>query len=116
VPRNVNIWYRIDKVTVFLFLLMMIVGWFNIYAAVYNEEHKDILDFSQRYGKQFIWVIAAIVLAVLVVIIDTRFYLFFAWGVYAVLVILLILVLFFGKEVNGARSWFQIGPLTIQPS
>ena len=115
-PRNVNIWYRIDKVTVFLFLLMMIVGWFNIYAAVYNEEHKDILDFSQRYGKQFIWVIAAIVLAVLVVIIDTRFYLFFAWGVYAVLVILLILVLFFGKEVNGARSWFQIGPLTIQPS
>ncbi len=115
-PRNINIWYRIDKVTVFLFLLMMIMGWFNIYAAVYNEDHKEILDFSQRYGKQFIWIIAAIILAVIVVIIDTRFYLFFAWGVYAALVILLVLVLFFGKEVNGARSWFQLGPLTIQPS
>ena len=115
-PRNVNIWYRIDKVTVLLFLLMMIMGWFNIYAAVYNEEHKEILDFTQRYGKQFIWILAAVVLATIVVIIDTRFYLFFSWGVYGVLVILLILVLFVGKEVNGARSWFQLGPLTLQPS
>jgi rod shape determining protein RodA len=115
-PRNVNIWYRIDKVTVFLFLLMMIMGWFNIYAAVYNEDHKEILDFSQRYGKQFIWILAAVVLAIIVAIIDTRFYLFFSWGVYGALVILLILVLFIGKEVNGARSWFQLGPLTLQPS
>jgi len=115
-PRNVNIWYRIDKVTVLLFLLMMIMGWFNIYAAVYNEDYKEILDFSQRYGKQFIWILAAIALAIIVVIIDTRFYLFFSWGVYGVLVILLILVLFVGKEVNGARSWFQLGPLTLQPS
>jgi len=115
-PRNVNIWYRIDKVTVLLVLLMMIMGWFNIYAAVYNEDHKEILDFSQRYGKQFIWILAALVLAVIVVIIDTRFYLFFSWGVYGVLVFLLIMVLFVGKEVNGARSWFQLGPLTLQPS
>jgi len=115
-PRNVNIWYRIDKITVLLFLLMMIMGWFNIYAAVYNEEHKEILDFTQGYGKQFIWLLAAVVLAIIVVIIDTRFYLFFSWGVYGVLVILLILVLFVGKEVNGARSWFQLGPLTLQPS
>ena len=114
--RSVNIWYRIDKITVLLFLLMMIMGWFNIYAAVYNEEHKEILDFSQRYGKQFIWIVAAVVLAIIVVVIDNRFYLFFSWGVYGVLVSLLILVLFFGREVNGARSWFQLGSLSLQPS
>jgi len=114
--RSVNIWYRIDKISVLLFLLMMIMGWFNIYAAVYNEEHKEILDFSQRYGKQFIWIVAAVVLAIIVVVIDNRFYLFFSWGVYGVLVSLLILVLFFGREVNGARSWFQLGSLSLQPS
>jgi rod shape determining protein RodA len=114
--RSVNIWYRIDKIAVLLFLLMMIMGWFNIYAAVYNEEHKEILDFSQRYGKQFIWILASVVLAIIVVIIDTRFYLFFSWGVYGVLISLLILVLFFGRDVNGARSWFQLGPLSLQPS
>jgi len=114
--RNVNIWSRIDKVTIFLYLVMVIMGWFNIYAAVYNEEHKEILDFTQRYGKQFIWILAAIVLAFIVVIVDTRFYLFFSWIVYGALIILLILVLFVGKEVNGARSWFELGPLSLQPS
>ena len=56
--RSINIWNRIDKVTVLLFLLMLVMGWFNIYAAVYNEEHKEIFDLSQRYGKQFLWIIA----------------------------------------------------------
>ncbi len=114
--RSINIWYGIDKVTILLFLAMVIMGWFNIYAAVYNEEHKDILDLSQRYGKQFIWILAAIVLAVFVVIIDTRFYEFFAWFIYAALILLLVMVLVIGREVNGARSWFEFGPVSLQPS
>lgn len=114
--RSVNIWTRIDKLTIIIFSVMVIMGWFNIYAAVYNEEHKEILDFSQRYGKQFIWILASFILAIIVVIIDTRFYLFFSWAVYGVLIFLLILVLFIGKEVNGARSWFEFGSLSLQPS
>jgi rod shape determining protein RodA len=95
---------------------MVIAGWFNIYAAVYNEDHKGILDLSQRYGKQFVWILATFVLAVFVVIIDSRFYLFFAWVIYAILIFLLILLLLFGREINGARSWFEFGPLSLQPS
>ena len=92
------------------------MGWFNIYAAVYNEEHSGILDFSQRYGKQFIWIIASLVLAVFVVIIDNRFYFFFSWFIYGACMLLLILVLIFGKEINGAKSWFEFGGLSLQPS
>jgi rod shape determining protein RodA len=95
---------------------MIIMGWFNIYAAVYNDEHKEIFDFTQRYGKQFIWILASILLAIIVMIIDNRFYLFFSWAVYGTLIFLLLLVLFIGKEVNGARSWFEIGSLSLQPS
>lgn len=95
---------------------MVIMGWFNIYAAVYNEEHKEILDLSQRYGKQFIWILATLILAFIIVIVDSRFYVFFAYFIYASLIMLLILVLVFGKEINGARSWFEFGNIGLQPS
>jgi rod shape determining protein RodA len=92
------------------------MGWINIYAAVFNEEHSGILDLSQRYGKQFIWIIASLVLAVFIVIIDNRFYFFFSWFIYVICMLLLILVVIFGKEINGARSWFEFGAISLQPS
>ena len=101
--RNVNIWTRIDKVSIVIFLLLVIIGWFNIYAAVYNEEHTRIVDLSQRYGKQFVWILATFVIAVFVVVIDTRFYFFFAYFIYGFLLFLLLLVLFVGKDINGAQ-------------
>ncbi len=114
--RNVNIWNRLDKSSILIFLLLIIIGWFNIYAAVYNEEHTRIIDLSQRYGKQFIWILATIVIAVFVVVIDTRFYFFFAYFIYGGLIFMLIMVLILGRDINGARSWFQIGSLSLQPS
>lgn len=114
--RNVNIWSRLDKATILVFLLLVIIGWFNIYAAVYNEEHSRIIDLSQRYGKQFIWIMATLVIAVFVVVIDSRFYFFFSYFIYGGLILLLILVLIIGRDINGARSWFEFGPLSLQPS
>ena len=114
--RDLNIWNRIDKMTIVLFLLMIIIGWFNIYAAVFNEERSGMFDFTQRYGKQFIWIVAAIVIAIFVVIIDSRFYFFFSWFIYGVLMFILLLVLIFGKEINGAKSWFEFGSFSLQPS
>lgn len=114
--RRINIWKNLDWVTVMVYLVMVLFGWINIYAAVYNEEHASILDLSQRYGKQLLFIAAALVLAVLVVVIDSRFYLFFSYVLYGLVIFSLLLVLVFGKEINGARSWFEIGAFGLQPS
>ena len=114
--RSINIWAGIDKTAIILFLLLIVMGWFNIYAAVYNEEHTGLLDFSQRYGKQFIWVVAALVVAIFITVIDNRFYFFFSWFIYGTCMLLLVLVLLLGKEINGAKSWFELGGLSLQPS
>lgn len=114
--RSINVWNGIDKTSIGVFLLLLVAGWFNIYAAVYNEEHKEILDFSQLYGKQFIWILTALVLGFFIVVIDNRFYLFFAWFIYVAIMLLLVFVLVFGTEINGARSWFDVGAFRLQPS
>lgn len=114
--RKVNLWYNIDWWTILLYVLLIIMGWINIYAAVYNEDHHSIFDVTQRYGKQLIWIGAAVVLIFIILLIDSEFYVFFAYIIYGFFVILLLSVLVFGKEVNGARSWFEIGSLRIQPA
>lgn len=111
-----NILARLDWVTVILWLVMMIMGWLNIYAAVYNEQHTSIFDMSQRYGKQLIFIIAALVLAVFVMVTDNKLWFFFAWFIYGFFILLLVLVLVVGKEINGAKAWFGVGAFSIQPS
>src|SRR3989339_1952710 len=96
--RN-NVLANLDWMTVSLYLLMMFLGWINIYAAVYNDEHQSILDFSQRYGKQAIWIVAAIIIAVGIVVIDSRVYVSFAYPIYALIILLLVSVLLFGTEI-----------------
>lgn len=114
--KSSNILGRLDWVTVILWLVMMVMGWLNIYAAVYNEQHTSIFDLSQRYGKQLMWIIAALVLAVFVMVTDNKLWFFFAWFIYGFLIFLLLMVLIVGKEINGAKAWFEIGPLRLQPS
>ncbi len=111
-----NILQKIDWITVLLYLTLVIIGWINIYAAVYNTSHKSILDFSQKYGKQLIWIFAGIILIIIIFTIKSRFYKFFAYPIYIVTILLLFFVLLFGREVNGARSWFEIGNFRLQPA
>ena len=114
--RKINIFANLDWITIILYLILVFLGWINIYAAIYNEEHQNIFDFSQRYGKQLIWIFASLFLSFIVIIIDNKFYSVFGYIIYVFVILLLIAVLFFGKEVNGARSWFQLGSIRFQPA
>ena len=87
----------------------MLLGWINIYSSVYDQEHQSIFDTTQRYGKQLIWIGAAIVLGFFLLIIESNFYVFFSWIFYGVIMILLLLVLLFGTTFNAAKALFMIG-------
>ena len=114
--RRNNTWANLDWVTILIYLVLVFMGWINIYAAVYNEEYSSIFDISQRYGKQLIWIGAALAIGFTLLIIDSKFYVLFAYVFYAITIFLLIAVLLFGTKVKGATSWFQIGGFAIQPA
>jgi rod shape determining protein RodA len=107
---------NLDWLTVILFLLLVLMGWANIYAAVYDEEHANIFDLSQRYGKQLMWIGTSIILIGIIFILDGKIYQTLAIPIYIVSMLALLLVLFAGKEIAGARSWFAFGGFSIQPS
>lgn len=115
--RNKHRTYQtIDWLTILIYLLLVFIGWINIYASVYNEEHHHIFDISQRYGKQLIWVLFALVIGTVILMIDSKFFSTFAYLIYGISIIALIAVLLFGAQIAGSRSWFQIGSFAIQPS
>ncbi len=111
-----NIFQNIDWLTILIFLALLLIGWINIYAAVYNDEHQSIFDLSQNYGKQMVWIATSIVLALVILILDAKFFSAFAYVFYGVILLSLIAVVLVGKEISGSRSWFEIGSFSLQPS
>jgi len=113
---NNSIFYNIDWISVMLYLVLVIMGWMNIYAAVYNEDHYVITDISQKYGKQMIWIATSLLIALIILIIDENFYTAFAYVIFGIVLLANIAVPFLGREVKGSRSWFRFGDFGIQPA
>lgn len=114
--RNKNLIQNLDWVVIAIYLVLVFFGWLNIYAAVYDGEHSSIFDFSCRYGKQIIWIGAALLIALFVIILDPKFFTQTSYVIYAVFIAMLVAVLAIGSETKGAKSWFGVGDFGIQPS
>jgi rod shape determining protein RodA len=115
--RNQNsLFYGVDRLLVVIYVVLVIMGWFNIHAAVYNEEHQSIFDTTQKYGKQLLWISTAAIIAFSILLIDANFYTAFAYGFYALFILANILVIFLGKEIKGSKSWFKFGEFSLQPA
>ena len=106
-----------DLIAIGLFVLLMLLGWVNIYAAEYDPDNiSSIFSLSNSSGKQLLWIGTSLLLGVFVYVLDYKFFDSFSYLIYAVVIVLLVAVLVFGKEVSGARSWFEIGAFRLQPS
>lgn len=99
-----------------LYFLLVLLGWLSIYAAVYNEEHQSIIDTTQKYGKQMLWIGTSVVLILMILIFDGKFFAKITIPAYIISILSLILVLIIGKKIGGARSWFAFGNFTLQPA
>ena len=114
--RPHNLLTNIDWISILLYTILVLMGWLNIYAATYDESHSSILDFSQRYGKQLVWIAAAFGIGFIILLTDSKFFTAFSMIIYGGMILLLVLVLIVGEESKGARSWFELGSVRVQPA
>jgi rod shape determining protein RodA len=108
--------FKFDWITIILFLLLVSFGYLNILSASHIGEVTSYFDMSQLYGKQLVFLGLTFVLIVIILSFEAKFYERFASIIYLISILALIGLFIFGKDVNGARSWYGIGSMTIQPS
>ena len=107
----------IDWKLIFCYLLLVLIGWVNIYASVHSAEPSSIFDISLRCGKQFIWILTAFSLAaVILFVLPAKLWEGLSIPIFLFVLFLLVAVIFLGIEVKGSRSWFEFGPVRFQPA
>lgn len=108
---------KFDWIAILIYLLCLLIGWFNIYAAVFSPEiPTHIFDISHNAGKQLMWIGTTVLIIICISVIDHKFYDTFAYILYGMAIFSLIAVLLLGTNINGSHSWIKIGSFSIQPA
>jgi rod shape determining protein RodA len=115
--NEINIKRGIDWVTVLLYFSLVLVGYLNIYAAVYNPENPiSIFSLSHNAGRQLMFIGLGTILITLILFIDYKLYDTFAYIFYGFMILLLIATIFIGSDIKGSKSWIKLGTFSLQPA
>lgn len=107
----------VDRALVVTYLLLILIGWVNIYASIHSDGPASIFDYNFRSGKQFVWILTALGLAALILfVVNAQLWESASIPLYLGVLCLLVAVIFLGVEVKGSRSWFEFGPIRFQPA
>ena len=113
--RN-SIWKGVDWVTILIYLALALFGWINIYGACYTFEQTSIFSFTNVAGKQFVWIMSALFMGLIVLLIDERLYDILGYWMYAAVILLLLVTPLLANDTKGSLSWIDLGPMKLQPA
>ena len=114
--KNQSVSSNIDWITVLIYMALVAIGWINIYSADMTTNSEYYLDFNQNYGKQLIFISLDVILIIVILTVDSKFYEKFSSVIFGASLILLAGLFIFGKTIAGQRCWYAIGGFTLQPS
>ena len=114
--RTTEIWKSVDWVTILLYVIMVIAGWFSICGASYEFDNTGLFDPSGRPGMQMIWIATSFVLIFILLMLESDFFEIFAYLIYAVVIVLLVVTIFVAPNIKGSHSWLVLGPIRLQPA
>ncbi|MDN3678075.1 rod shape-determining protein RodA [Flavobacterium paronense] len=116
--KNQSVTNNLDWMSIAIFAILVIMGWLNIYSSSLSsiEQETSIFDFTQIYGKQFMFILLTIPLIFVVLSVDGKFYEKFSSVIYVIGLLSLAGLYVFGKTIKGQANWYSFGSFGIQPS
>ena len=114
--KNRSIISGLDWWTIILFFIIALFGWLNIYGSSYSFDQTSIWDFSNRAGKQLVWIATAVVMGSIILMIEEKAYDVLGYVFYGAMILLLIITPIFARDIKGSLSWLTIGPISLQPA
>lgn len=116
--KNQSVTNNLDWISIVIYFILVILGWLNIYSSSLSsiEQETSIFDFTQIYGKQFMFIILSIPLIFVVLSVDGKFYEKFSSVIYVVGLLSLAGLFVFGKTIKGQANWYSFGAFGLQPS
>ena len=104
-----------DWFTIILYLTLVFLGWMSIYSSSYTLD-SPVFSLNTIAGRQLAFIIGSLLIGSSILLIDAKLINRLSYVVYLLTVIALVLVLFIGKEVGGAKAWFNFGKFGLQPA
>ncbi|MCY2688628.1 rod shape-determining protein RodA [Salinimicrobium sp. TH3] len=112
-PKTIS---QFDWLTILIYFLLVTIGWVNIYSASLDDTASSAFEFGQIYGRQLLWILLSVLLIVILLSLEAKFYERFASVIYIISLISILGLFFFGKTINGATSWYAFGSFSLQPA
>lgn len=116
IERSDSWWRSLDWITIILYVLLAVGGWFSVCGASYNFGERDFFDFSTRAGKQFVWILCSLGLGFVLLMLEDRLYDMFSYILYIGMICLLGITIFIAPDIKGSHSWLVLGPVSLQPA
>ena len=116
--KNQSVTSNLDWISVAIYIILVILGWLNIYSSSLSSSVEDasLFDFTQIYGKQMLFIFFTIPMIFIILAVDGKFYEKYSSVIFGVSLVLLAGLFVAGKTIAGQRCWYAIGSFTLQPS
>lgn len=105
-----------DWMTICIYLMLVIFGWFSVCGASYDYGEIDFFSFDTRAGKQFVWICCSLGLGFILMMLEDKLYDMFAYILYGGMMLLLLITPFLAEDTKGSYSWIKFGPVSLQPA
>ena len=112
--RKESLFGSVDRIALLLYLLLAAIGVMSVFSASWVEGNENFFSFSHNYIKQIVWFGVSLIMGVIIMLLDRSLWHKIAYFLYVAAIVALLATLLFGRTVNGAKAWFEFGPIRLQ--